>query len=135
MSKPRSGRAQLLAPHPNLRYHFAIMPAITVRHLPEGVHAALKHQAAVHNRSVEAHVRVILAAHTAPPPQLNATLPGPKPMCAVANGFAEAALPWGGLKPATPLPDLWGALKGTVHVDPATDLTEPLDEPWEASNS
>jgi hypothetical protein len=54
-------------------------------------------------------------------------------MSETPKGFAEASVPWGNLKPAGPLPDLWGALKGTVHINPATDLAEPLDEPWEAT--
>ena len=109
------------------------MPAITIRQLPDHVHAALKQQAASHNRSVEAHVRAILAAYAEP------AVPNPLPpsgaphMPEAPKGFAEASVPWGNLTPASPLPDLWGALKGTVHVNPATNLTEPLDEPWEAT--
>lgn len=30
------------------------------------------------------------------------------------------------------LTDLWGAMRGTVTIAPGTDLTAPLDEPWEA---
>jgi antitoxin (DNA-binding transcriptional repressor) of toxin-antitoxin stability system len=28
--------------------------------------------------------------------------------------------------------ELWGAMRGTVTIAPGTDLTAPLDEPWEA---
>ena len=33
---------------------------------------------------------------------------------------------------AQPPPELHGALAGTVHVRPGTDLTEPTSEPWSA---
>lgn len=43
------------------------MPSISVRNLPEGVHRALKRQAAEHGRSTEAEARAILAAAVLPP--------------------------------------------------------------------
>ena len=30
------------------------------------------------------------------------------------------------------LPDLWGAMRGTVSITPGTDLTAPTGEIWEA---
>lgn len=30
------------------------------------------------------------------------------------------------------LPDLWGAMRGTVHVMPGVDLTAPTGEIWDA---
>jgi antitoxin (DNA-binding transcriptional repressor) of toxin-antitoxin stability system len=33
-----------------------------------------------------------------------------------------------------PLPDLWGALRGSVRVLPGTDLTSGTAEPWEAES-
>jgi antitoxin (DNA-binding transcriptional repressor) of toxin-antitoxin stability system len=30
------------------------------------------------------------------------------------------------------LPDLWGAMRGSVKIAPETDLTEPTGEAWEA---
>jgi hypothetical protein len=65
--------------------------------------------------------------------------PGP----AQASGFGEAAMPWGALVPGDPdhsvgpeaAPgELWGALKGSVHVAPDTDLTAPLAERWRAED-
>jgi antitoxin FitA len=44
-------------------YHYreyAIMPAVTIRNLPEATHRALKLRAAQHGRSAEAEMRVIL---------------------------------------------------------------------------
>jgi antitoxin (DNA-binding transcriptional repressor) of toxin-antitoxin stability system len=33
---------------------------------------------------------------------------------------------------AQELPDLWGAMRGTVTIEPGVDLTEPTGEIWEA---
>jgi hypothetical protein len=34
--------------------------------------------------------------------------------------------------PAVEVPSLWGCMRGTVHIPPGVDLTEPSDEEWEA---
>jgi len=31
------------------------------------------------------------------------------------------------------MPDLWGAMRGSVTVAPGTDLTAPVDEDWDAA--
>ncbi len=46
------------------------MAAITVRHLPDDVHRALRVRAARHGRSTEAEVRAILEAAVKPPQRL-----------------------------------------------------------------
>ncbi len=46
------------------------MAAITVRHLPDEVHRALRVRAARHGRSTEAEVRAILEAAVKPPRRL-----------------------------------------------------------------
>jgi plasmid stability protein len=97
------------------------MSAITIRNLPETVHDGLRQMAAANNLSVEALVRNLLAA----------TADGAT--TTKAAGLSEATAPWG----ATPPPsqstaELWGALRGTIHIPAATDLTAPADT-WEAA--
>ena len=50
------------------------------------------------------------------------------------SGFAEAHSAFVHAPGASPAQggDLWGALKGTVHVPTGTDLTAPLGEAWGA---
>lgn len=43
-----------------------VMPAVTIRNLPDEVHRALKIRAAQHNRSTEAEMRAILEAAVRP---------------------------------------------------------------------
>jgi hypothetical protein len=50
------------------------------------------------------------------------------------TGFSDAQAAWVGAPVKPPLPELWGALQGTVHIPPGTDLTAPLGEPWEADS-
>jgi plasmid stability protein len=104
------------------------MSAITIRNLPEDVHAGLRRLAAARGQSVEAFVRNILAEAVQ-----SAAQPDSTP--AKATGMSEATFPWNGppAGPPRPLPELWGALKGSVHIPPGTDLTAPLDEVWEAA--
>jgi hypothetical protein len=89
------------------------MPAITIRNIPESVHAGLKRRAATSKLSVEELLRRLLSSwvDTSADPMQTET---------------ET------LKPKPPYPDLWGAMKGTVHIPPDTDLTAPLDEAWKA---
>ncbi|MEJ0046213.1 MAG: hypothetical protein WDN04_08910 [Rhodospirillales bacterium] len=103
------------------------MSAITIRNLPEWVHAELRRLAAARGQSVEALVRNILAGAVQSAPRSNGSP-------AKATGMSEATFPWSA-PPAglQPLPDLWGALKGSVYIPPGTDLTMPLDEEWEAA--
>jgi plasmid stability protein len=42
------------------------MPAVTIRHLPDEIHRALKVRAAHHGRSTEAEIRDILASAVKP---------------------------------------------------------------------
>ncbi len=42
------------------------MPAVTIRHLPDEIHRALKVRAAYHGRSTEAEIRHILASAVKP---------------------------------------------------------------------
>lgn len=56
---PRSGR-QSDRSQVHQTYRNAVMPAITVRNLPEGTRRALRLRAAQHGRSTEAEVRAIL---------------------------------------------------------------------------
>ena len=51
-------------------------------------------------------------------------------------GFSEASAGWPEPPPLAQAshPELWGALKGTVHTTPTTDLTAPLDEAWDAAS-
>jgi plasmid stability protein len=42
------------------------MPAVTIRHLPDEIHRALKVRAAHHGRSTEAEIRHILASAVKP---------------------------------------------------------------------
>jgi hypothetical protein len=51
-------------------------------------------------------------------------------------GFSEASAGWPAPPPLAQAshPELWGALKGTVHTTPTTDLTAPLDEAWDAAS-
>jgi prevent-host-death family protein len=58
---------------------------------------------------------------------------------AVAQGKADRVVltrhghPVAALVPvARPLPDLWGALRGSVTIMPGTDLTSGTGEAWEA---
>jgi plasmid stability protein len=105
------------------------MPAITVRNLPESVHATLKQRAAGGKLSVEALVRHLLATWAALP-----NTPMQKDPTDM-SGFSEAPATW----PEPPSlvqashPDLWGAMKGTVHIPPDTDLAAPLNEAWKAT--
>jgi plasmid stability protein len=102
------------------------MPAITIRNLPEAVHTALKHRAAREKLSVEALVRRLLATEMLARRQDEE---GSR-----MTGFAELSQPWGhALSVPQSAPDLWGALRGTVHIPADTDLAAPLDEDWEAA--
>lgn len=96
------------------------MAAITVRNLPGDVHAKLRSLASSKGSSVEALVRTTLAqaSHGAP----------------LSSGFSEMQAPWNGpdVKTSTPA-NLWGAMRGTVHLDPAADLSAPTGEVWKAS--
>jgi hypothetical protein len=104
------------------------MPAITIRNLPESVHATLKQRAATAKLSVEELVRRVLASWAGP---MGDPIQKESPNM---HGFSEASAGW----PAPPAqvqashPDLWGAMKGSVHVHPDTDLAAPLDELWKA---
>ena len=104
------------------------MPAITIRNLPESLHATLKQRAAAAKLSVEELVRRILASWAV---SGVATI---QKDSAMMPGFSETSAAWP--QPPAPAivshPDLWGAMKGSVHVHPDTDLTAPLDEPWKA---
>jgi len=105
------------------------MPAITIRNLPDGVHATLKQRATAGKLSVEELVRRLLAtwAGLSATPMQEDSLKMP--------GFSEVSAGWPeppSLTQATH-PELWGALKGTVHTQPGTDLTAPLDEAWDAA--
>ncbi len=102
------------------------MAAIAIRNLPDAVHEALRQRAAERQISLEGLVRMILAEAVAG--QADAVSP-------TVSGFAEVSLPWGApqLSPgADPTRDLWGALKGSVHVPGNADLTAPLGEAWHA---
>jgi plasmid stability protein len=102
------------------------MSAITIRNLPETVHAGLRGLAVARGQSVEAFVRNTLAELVQ-----SAGTQGKSPK---ATGVSEATFPWNTPQTAPPaLPELWGALKGSVYIPPGTDLTTPLDEPWEAA--
>ncbi len=102
------------------------MPAITIRNLPETVHTALKQRAAREKLSVEALVRRLLATEML----VSRHEEGGTKM----TGFAEISQAWG-QSPAVPqpAPDLWGALRGMVHIPAGSDLSAPLDEDWEAA--
>jgi plasmid stability protein len=103
------------------------MSAITIRNLPDTVHAGLRGLAAARGQSVEALVRHTLAELV----QSGNT----QGKSTKATGMSEATFPWNALQTAPPaLPELWGALKGSVYIPPGTDLTAPLDEPWEAAS-
>ena len=100
------------------------MSAVTIRNLPDSVHDGLRQlAAAAANLSVEAFVRNLLA---------NAT----QQSSVNVAGMADAEVSWG-LAPekaaAQTAPDLWGAMKGCVHVPAGTDLTAGTAEPWEAA--
>jgi plasmid stability protein len=99
------------------------MSAITIRNLPESVHAGLRGLAAARGQSVEAFVRNTLAE------AVQSTAAEGK--STKVTGMSEAGFPWNA--PKTAPPELWGALKGSVHIPPGTDLTAPLDEVWEAA--
>jgi plasmid stability protein len=107
--------------------------AITVRRVPEEVHGGLRRLAEARRLSVEALVRVGLAEMV----RREAGDTGAAPM----TGFGEASGAWGstGAADATGAStsgvapgELWGALKGSVHVPAETDLTAPPGESWEA---
>ena len=103
------------------------MSAITIRNLPDTVHAGLRRVAAARGQSVEALVRNTLAETVQSADAMDA-----KPT--KATGMSEATFPWNAPQTApSALPELWGALKGSVYIPPGTDLTAPLDEPWEAA--
>jgi plasmid stability protein len=103
------------------------MAAITIRNLPDHVHEWLKDSAKAWDMSAEALCRLILGeaisregkAHLVPPvtgvAEVRASYTGPVTIDAPALS-----------------PELWGALKGSVHVPPETDLTAPLAEAWHA---
>ena len=100
------------------------MAALTIRNLPDDVHARLRAGASASQLSVEGFVRRILA---------EAPIAGSAVENATTLGFSEAAMPYThvpGAAPAAPIPELWGALKGSVQVAPGADLTAPLDEGW-----
>jgi len=102
------------------------MSAITIRNLPESAHAGLRRLAAARGQSVEAFVRNTLADLV----QSAAT----EGKSIEATGMSEASFPWNVQQVAPPvLPELWGALKGSVYIPPSTDLTAPSDEVWEAA--
>jgi plasmid stability protein len=102
------------------------MPAITIRNLPDTVHAGLRRLAAAAGQSVEAFVRNTLAE--------TVQSAGTERKSTKATGMSEATFPWNTPHAvATASPELWGALKGSVYIPPGTDLTAPLDEPWEAA--
>ncbi len=106
------------------------MGAITIRNVPDEVHGGLRRLAASRQLSVESLVRVALAE------VVRQETGGAG--SAQVTGFGEASMPWQAAAPGdatmSPLPsgELWGALKGSVHVPAETDLTAPLDESWQA---
>ena len=95
---------------------------MTIRSLPDEVHAKLRRMAGSAGTSVEALVRGILA---------EATMETPRP-----PGMSEASAPW--IVPAkqllTAAPDLWGALPGCIQPATGADLTAPTGEAWKADS-
>jgi hypothetical protein len=100
-----------------------IIAAITIRNLPDPVHDALRQMAEACNMSVEGLVRNLLAKAVA---QSEAGESKP-------TGIAEPPQTWSGAPTLTPPTGLWGALRGTVHIPPGTDLTAPTGALWEAA--
>lgn len=100
------------------------MAALTIRNLPDDVHGRLRACAGEAQVSVEGFVRRILAEATAE-----------KDEAMSPAGFSKAPLPFihaaSGMS-AAPLPELWGALRGSVRVAADTDLTAASGEDWPA---
>jgi plasmid stability protein len=102
------------------------MAAITIRNLSDPVHEWLKDRARARTISVEALCRTLLAEARVLDGQPGS---GPK-----ASGMADAQAgnsvpPKAG--PAHKMQDLWGALKGSVHIPTDADLTALLLEAWQ----
>ena len=105
------------------------MSAITIRALPDSVHDRLREMASSGNLSVEALVRNLLGEAT-------------RRDAEKVTGMAEASSRWigapkaGGARakvPPAPV-ELWGALRGCVHVPAPADLMAPADEAWDAAS-
>ena len=112
------------------------MAAIAVRNVTDAVHARLREVAAVRGVSVESFVRTVLA---------EAVLPQEGGLNVKVTGFSDVSAPWPAPSSGAPwamtprdeaagseLPELWGALKGSVHVAQGADLAAPMDEAWQA---
>ena len=97
---------------------------LTIRNLPDDVHARLRSRAAEAQVSVEGFVRRVVADATR---ERDRDVP--------AAGFAEASPVFthavAGMSDGA-LPELWGALRGSVLVAPRTDLTAAAGEDWAA---
>ena len=57
---------------------------------------------------------------------------------AIRKGVPDASNPDAGGEPSSgerhgSLADLFGALKGTISISPHTNLTDPIDEGWNAA--
>ena len=103
------------------------MGAITIRNLAEPVHDLLRQTATARGMSVEALCRVVLNEAM--------SLDGPARAGQLKPGFSEAPMAYAyppKAVTAQKLPDLWGALKGSFHIPASTDLTQKLDEAWQA---
>jgi plasmid stability protein len=101
------------------------MSAITVRQVPDSVHAWLRHEAKTRHMSVENLCRLLFA--DAMTPDAPAT-PGPRSFAEAASAYTAPA------KSAVPhrLTDLWGALKDSVHMPYGEPGLAPLLESWKA---
>jgi plasmid stability protein len=107
------------------------MAAITVRSLPDDVHAHLRAHASARGTSVEAFVRGILADAT------KSAVGQAKQVTGVAEAQQRFLGPGQLLQPPThapsETPDLWGALRGTVQLSQDADLAAPVGEVWDAA--
>jgi plasmid stability protein len=81
------------------------MPAVTIRHLSEEAHRALKLRAAQHNRSTEAEIRAILESAVRPADRLRlgAALAAMSRKLGVTNADIEALEKARNTEPAEPL--------------------------------
>ena len=104
------------------------MPTLTIRNLPDDVHARLRAGAAASHVSVEGFVRRTLGE----------VMDGTRETSGMSQpGFGEAPQPFiHAVADASsgPSPELWGALKGSVRFASGVDLTAPLDEAWSAED-
>jgi plasmid stability protein len=102
------------------------MPALTIRNLPGDVHTRLRERAAAAQVSVEGLIRRTLADVVTAQPEDRKMAP---------TGFGEVSLPLihaAANGSAGAMPELWGALKGSVRIETDTDLTAPTGEVWSA---